>query len=133
MIFIDSDVFIGLRVELDVHHKEVESLLECLGDEILITSWEVIDEVSTKLSYQTSKETAIQFLEYLNQSQIRVEFLDKQTSEVAKRIFVSLKSKNISMTDCANMAIARKLKITTFFSFDEHYPKNGFKLLTTHT
>lgn len=132
MIFIDSDAFIGLRVVHDAHHERAKGLLKHIGEEQLITSWEVVDEVSTKLSYQTSKETAIQFLEYLNKAQIRVEFLDEETSEAAKRIFISLKSKNISMTDCTNIAIARKLKINTFFSFDEHYPKNGFKLLTTH-
>ena len=129
MIFIDSDAFIGLRVVADAHHEKAKNLLEQLGDESLITDWDVVDEVSTKLSYQTSKETAIQFLEYLNQSQIRVEFLDKDTSEVAKSIFKAQKSKNVSMTDCANMAIAKKLKINTFFSFDEHYTKNGFDLL----
>ena len=89
MIFIDSDAFIGLMVASDAHHNRVINLLEHLGDEVLITDWEVVDEVSTKLSYQTSKETAIQFLEYLNKSQIRVEFLDKDTSEVAKNFYIS--------------------------------------------
>jgi len=35
----------------------------------------------------------------------------------------------VSLTDCTNMVIAKKLGVKTFFSFDKHYEKNGFELL----
>jgi predicted nucleic acid-binding protein len=132
MIFIDSDAFLGISNPSDALHNRAIALLKYQTDD-LVTSWDVIDEVTTKLSYHFSKSHAIEFLKSLAVHNITIEFLDKVTSEVAKEIFISLKSKNVSMTDCANMAIAKKLKINIFFSFDEHYTKNGFKLLSTHT
>ena len=132
MIFVDSDAFIGINNPHDAHHKNALMLLEHFRSkaEILATSWEVIDEISTKLTYFFSKSDAAEFLESLAQHDIQIEFIDRETSLAAKDIFLSQKSKNVSMTDCANMAIAKKLGITTFFSFDEHYKKNGFTLLS---
>lgn len=129
MIFIDSDTFIGISNPSDALHDRAVKLLKDQTDD-LVTSWEVIDEVSTRLSYYYSKSQAVDFLKSLSNHNIRIEFLDNEISEVAKQIFLDQKSKNVSMTDCANMAIARKLKINTFFSFDEHYVKNGFRLLS---
>ncbi len=132
MIFIDSDAFLGISNPNDALHSRAIALLKDQTADI-VTSWDVIDEVSTKLSYHFSKFHAVEFLGSLSAHNIKIEFLDNETSQEAKKIFLSQKSKNVSMTDCANMAIAKKLKINTFFSFDEHYPKNGFKLLTTRT
>lgn len=132
MIFIDSDAFLGISNPNDALHSRAITLLKDQTND-LVTSWDVIDEVSTKLSYHFSKSHAVEFLRSLSVYDIKIEFLDNEISQEAKKIFLSQKSKNVSMTDCANMAIARKLKIKTFFSFDEHYTKNGFKLLATHT
>jgi len=109
MIFVDSDAFLGLSVKKDAHFKKAWKLMEYLEEQEdqLVTSWQVVDEVTTKLSFYAAKKKALDFLKWIK----------KQTS------------KRVSLTDCTNMVIAKKLGVKTFFSFDKHYEKNGFELL----
>lgn len=53
MIFIDSDAFIALNHPLDNHNQKSIKIYNSLvnSDEELITSWDVISEVTTKLSF----------------------------------------------------------------------------------
>lgn len=130
MIFVDSDAYIALHVEKDAHHFRFIRLMEKLEnlDEQLITSWQVIDEVATKLSYFTTKNNAMEFLRSLLKGGTRIEYIDSSTSVKVVALFAKQTSKRVSFTDCANMAIARKLGVEVFLSFDDHYRQNGFKL-----
>ena len=129
MIFIDSDAYIGLSVKKDLHHNKAKQLLSQLTRETFVTSWQVIDEVTTKLSLFTTRKKATDFLESVVKSDTQIEFVNTSLVRPIKKLFNSQTSKKISLTDCANMAIARSLGIDTFFSFDKHYQQNGFKLL----
>ncbi|KKU56721.1 MAG: hypothetical protein UX80_C0032G0013 [Candidatus Amesbacteria bacterium GW2011_GWA2_47_11b] len=132
MIFIDSDAFIGLIIPTDALHtaalKQVDKLTTAQED--LITSWETIDEVCTKLSYYHGKKIAARFLDYLESSRIKIEYVTPVVAKKTLEIFGKQTSKNISLTDCANVAICRSLGITHIFSFDPHYSQNGLKLLS---
>lgn len=132
MIFIDSDALIGIVLPADPHHTRALSLLLSLekAEEEITTSWESIDEVSTKLAMHHNKKVARDFLKYVYEiAHWPVQFIDTQISHEALRIFDQQTSKNVSLTDCANIAICRSMKIDTVFSFDLHYKKNGLKLL----
>lgn len=131
MIFVDSDAFIGASVPSDPHYDVSITLFRKLKEigEDLITSWDVVDEVATKLSYRAGKKTALEFLKNLKQSSIKIEYIDKIISKKSLILFTKQKSKNISLTDCTNMVTAKSLGIDIFFSFDKHYEKSGFKLL----
>ena len=130
MIFIDADAFIGISVPLDAHHQNAGNRFEQLKErgEELITSWDVVGEVATKLSRFTTKKTALQFLKFLEQSSIQVFFIDEKLVDEVLGLFSKQSSKRASFTDCANMAIARKLGVKVFLSFDDHYCQNGFRL-----
>jgi len=130
MIFIDSDAFLALHIKQDAHHQKALALVQSLKKEkkSLMTSWEVIDEVTTKLSFYTTKKAALSFLEGIFKSGILIVFTDEVIAKEALVIFKEQKSKRVSLTDCVNMAIARLKKIETFFSFDKHYLQNNFKL-----
>lgn len=130
MIFVDSDAYIALHVEKDVHHVKSVKLMERLenSNEQLVTSWQVIDEVATKLSYFTTKNNAVGFLRSVLGKGTRIEYIDSAIATDVVALFIRQTSKRVSLTDCANMAIARKLGIEVFLSFDDHYPQNGFRL-----
>ena len=131
MIFVDADGFIALSFKKDAHYKKACSLMEKLEDqeEQLVTSWQAIDEVTTKLSYFGIKQQATNFLKWIVNSDVKVVYADeKMTGRIIKQ-FKEQTSKRVSLTDCTNMVIARELGVVTFFSFDKHYEKNGFKLL----
>lgn len=130
MIFVDSDAYIGIYFPKDPHHKKTVALVDELKrlQEELVTSWETIDEVATKLSFLSTKEIASRFLRDRRQSDEKIVFVDESLSEAIIGLFLKQRSKRVSLTDCANMAIARKLGIEIFLSFDNHYCQNGFKL-----
>ncbi|MBU1129697.1 PIN domain-containing protein [Patescibacteria group bacterium] len=131
MILVDADAYIGWMVSNDAHHDRVVKIFRELRDdrERLVTSWDVVSEVATKLSYFTTKAMSVRFLRELFASDTKIVYVDEKLGRVARKIFVSLRSKRASMTDCVNMAIARSLRIKKFFSFDEIYRKNGFELV----
>lgn len=133
MIFIDSDALIGIVLPKDPHHVNAHTLLDTIrgSREDLVTSWESIDEVATKLAMYHGKHVARNFLTYVyGASAMRVIFVDAALSREALAIFDKQTSKNVSLTDCANIAICRSMGITSIFSFDSHYKKNGLTLLS---
>ena len=131
MIFIDADAYLALTLVRDSHHASAKRLFATLQKkhEEFVTSWEAVDEVATKLSRFTSHAQSLTFLKILFESQIRIEYVTPELIDRICGLFVTQTSKKVSLTDCANMVIARQLGIKTFFSFDHHYEQNGFKLL----
>lgn len=131
MIFIDSDALIGIVLPKDAHHIHAIKIFDALAQsqDELLTSWECIDEVATKLAMYHNKKVARDFINNIyGTERLTIQFIDANLSREALAIFDQQTSKNVSLTDCANIAICRSLKIDTMFSFDEHYKKNGLKL-----
>lgn len=132
MIFVDSDAFIGIIAPQDAHHLNANAVLDRLdkSEEKLVTSWETIDEVATKLSMYFGKDCANMLFAMLLKANITIVYVDQALSRSTVEIFKKQISKNVSLTDCANIVICRSMGITSMFSFDSHYIKNGLKLLT---
>lgn len=132
MIFIDSDAFIGIIAPQDAHHPNANAVFDRLAksEEKLVTSWETIDEVATKLSRYFGKDCADMFFALLSKANITIVYVDQTLSQTTVEIFKKQTSKNVSLTDCANIAISRSMGITSVFSFDLHYKKNGLTLLS---
>ncbi len=132
MIFIDSDAFIGILAIQDTHHAKANVLFDRLNEaqEKLATSWETIDEVATKVSMYFGKDCADLLFELIAKANIMIVYIDEALSQKAVDIFKKQTSKNVSLTDCANIAICRSMRITSIFSFDSHYRKNGLKIFS---
>jgi predicted nucleic acid-binding protein len=130
MILADADFYIGLYVETDVHYLRAKKVLEEVTDdeEVVVTSWDVVSEVTTKLSYFVSKEVALKFLRGIVDSGTEIMFVNNERRVRVGEVFRKQKSKRVSVTDCVNMAIAKELGIKKFLSFDKHYEQNGFEL-----
>lgn len=128
MVLADADFFIGLYLVEDVHHQKCLWLSENIDEEV-ITSYDVVDEVVTKLTYFGRKDKAILFLNDVKSTNLSIIFSDRKLAEKAITIFKSQKTKHVSFTDCMNMAIAKEKKIKFILSFDKIYDKNGFKLV----
>jgi len=128
MVFIDADAFIGLHVASDAHHDRARKIMADIKDEI-ITSIEVVDEVATKLSLFTTRNKAVDFVNEILASKIRIEYVVSARIEKIAKLFARQKSKQVSFTDCANIIICRNLGIKRVFSFDKHYQQNGLESL----
>lgn len=116
---------------MDSNHSKAFAIAKSLdlsGE--VITTWEVVDEVITKLAYYQSRKIALQFIVYLLNSKTRIEYITIGNQEKIFQLFQKQASKKVSLTDCANMVIAKEFGVATICSFDHHYEQNGFKLQT---
>lgn len=131
-IFIDSDAFIALLNKTDALHQKAKKLLSVLSQSEsseFYTSWDVIDEVATKISCHLTKKQAIKFLNYLQKIQAYIIYPDMKLAKKAQNLFKDLVSKRVSMTDCMNIIIAKELQLDCIFSFDKIYKKQGVEML----
>jgi predicted nucleic acid-binding protein len=129
MIFIDADAFIAIYIETDFHHLKAIKINESKPKDEVVTSSEVIFEVTTKLSYLATHKLATTFLSEILKSSVTIEYITPVRLQQTMSLFQKQSSKRVSLTDCANMIICKELGIKQIFSFDQHYTKNGFKLL----
>ena len=128
MVLVDADYFIGLYYIDDPHHQRCLSIAESLTED-LVTTYDVIDEVVTKLTYFKRKDKALLFLNDIKRTNFVVIFPNPKLFTEAEKIFKNQKSSHVSFTDCMNMAIAKEKKVKFLLSFDKIYEKNGFKLI----
>ncbi len=135
-ILIDADVFIAIHHPKDALHNRVTRILTTLVEKYndqdieWFTSWDAVDETTTKLSYVFGKKVALDFLRYLARHQITIIYPNADLALSAQKIFTSITSKNVSLTDCMNMTIWRDHQFDYLFSFDRVYRQQKIRLLT---
>lgn len=132
-IFIDTDAIIALARMDDSNHEKAVELQEFVNeDEVKIyTSNFVVGEIITVLSQKSSVAVAEKIGKEIVGGNIAVIYITGKQMKKALKKFSKQTSKNSRFTDIVNMVLMDELKIDTIFSFDNHYPKNGYKLLST--
>ena len=132
-ILVDSDAFVGLLLNNDVHHRRVEDLFERLyaSNVSLSTTSYVIDETATVLSHRVGQDIARYFLEeVIDGGSFPTININESHREKAIDIFKQQDSRGTSMTDCVNVAVMQELRLSTIFSFDKFYSKRfSFELV----
>ena len=131
-ILVDSDAFIGKFYTKDPHHAKALSLFSQLEEkqEQLATISMVVAETATVLSHRSGQDLARKFFRAIKKSAIPVIHINETLQEQATKVFQDQTKKGISMTDCANVAVANLFQIPTIFSFDKFYAKQiGIKVL----
>jgi len=130
-VLIDADAFVALIKKNDGNHKRAEKISDFLtkkGSFFYTTNF-VFSETITVLSQRVDHQTAINFIDdFKNLEEVNLVPFDEEIKEMAIKIFKNQTSKNVSFVDCINMAVLKKYRWNTIFSFDKIYTKNGFKL-----
>lgn len=131
-VLIDADAFVALSKKNDTNHFKAQKIskLLCKSGVIFVTTNYVFSEVVTVLSQKVGHHESIKFIEDIKseKSDIQLIWINDELEKLAIEIFKKQTSKNISFVDCLNMAVLKKYKWNTIFSFDKNYEKNGFKL-----
>ena len=129
-IFLDAGACLGILNANDALHERCRWLFAKVeaDNPIWFTSWDVIDEVATKVSYFMDKETAIYAVTFLQET-TTVVYVDQERAKRATELFTSYESKRISMTDCINTVLFRELSCDWMFSFDSFYRRESIELL----
>jgi len=130
-ILVDADAFIAMNIETDELRKKTIQCIDWLEkkDPDFYVTWDVIDEVSTKLRYAANKETAFQFLDEVYSGRYEVILPVEDFVFRSLKIFKEIVPKHTSLTYCMNIAVYRKLEMDVIFSFDKGYKKAGLTLL----
>lgn len=130
-IFIDSDAIIAATNKRDKNHKQAIALLKSLAKSktSLITSNFVFGEIVTVVSQKLGLSLAVRVGYDLQRGKVDIIDIGSEHREKALKKFSKQTTKNARFTDMINMVLMDELKIDTIFSFDEHYKKNGYKLL----
>ena len=127
MILVDADFYIGLFHNEDAHNDQCRRIFPKIKENI-ITTWDVVDEVTTKLLYFNKKEIAVNFVASMLKADKYLVWPNHELLTLALKILIKQKNKHVSFTDCMNMAVAKEKNIEYLLSFDKNYEKNGFKL-----
>lgn len=130
-VFIDTDAFVSLHFHKHSNYSKAEKIAEKLAVENakLITSTYSLAETATVINMYFGLAQGPKIVErIINNPGFKVIKGDKFLSK-GLDIMKLQKSKNVSLTDCVNFAIAHELGVENVFSFDKHWRKNGFRLL----
>jgi len=131
-VFIDADGFIALNVtNHKLYLKAVQTLnfLDEVNSELYTASY-VLLEVATVINMRVKAGLGTEVIEeIMGDPQIVVIGGDKYLDAGIDKLKTQ-RSKNISLFDCTYFAIVEDLGINSVFSFDKHWAKNGFNLIT---
>jgi len=129
-IFIDADAYVAIADNKDSNHKLAIIIAKILVKKNIttFTSNFAFGEAVTVVSQKVDLETASR-MGYDIPKGVTIIDIDNLQREKALERFSKQTSKNTRFTDMVNMVLMDELGITTIFSFDKHYPQNGYKLL----
>lgn len=127
----DADALIGLVLENDPHHIRTKQISEYLQKKRITIIFPVtaFPEAITSLKRASNQpEKAHLINEQYLAGEFNVEFIDEAVMRRAAEIFDKAVSKQNTLFDAIVAATAEKLEADAIFSFDDWYPKLGFKL-----
>lgn len=125
-VLIDADAFVGLIYKKDANHQAASRIIELIPDVQLITSSFAYGEAITVLSQKAGRATVLKFIKDTQDSSTIIIDIDFAFRHQGEEVFKRQTSKNVSFTDCLNMAVMKEEDIKEIFSFDKIYKKNGF-------
>ena len=127
----DADALIALTLEDDPHNKRAKKISEWLSENSITTIFPVtvFPEAITSLKRAANQPAKAHLLnrQFLDGA-FSVEYINADIMRAASEIFDKAKSKQNTLFDAIVAATAQSLQTNLIFSFDDWYPKLGFKL-----
>lgn len=132
-VFVDTSAFKALMDERDDFYNEAGMIWQgFLKTKVeLLTSNFILDESYTLLRARRNLETVKLLRSFLIDSEIPIKItrVTARDEVEAWKWFVRDWSK-LSFTDCVSFAMMKRMGIKKVFSFDQHFARAGFKLVS---
>ena len=130
-IFIDTSAYFALADEEDKNHQAASGKLQQLIREraSFTTTNIVIAETHTLTLKRIGYKTALEVIERIYSSQIRIYRIREADEKKALDIIRKYTDKDFPFVDALSFAVMEKLHITQAFTFDKHFTQYGFTLL----
>jgi predicted nucleic acid-binding protein len=120
MVIIDSDFIVNLLVDTDGNHQKVQNYLY-LHQNINFVCLNIVKfEVATVLSRKLSHQGAVEKFDEVGWDEFDYRILDEDLEARAVQIYKRQTHKNISLTDCAIVALSEEFNCK-IASFDDFY------------
>jgi predicted nucleic acid-binding protein len=126
-IFIDTSALLAILDADDSHHKNAKAIWIRLisKEETIICSNYVLVETFALVQSRLGLE-AVRTLQEDILPIITVEWVDEATHRAGVTGVLTAMRKKLSLVDCINFDIMRKLGIKEVFAYDPHFKEQGF-------
>ncbi len=126
-VFIDTSALLAILDADDEHHKKAKGIWTGLisEEETIICSNYVLVETFALVQNRLGVE-AVRTLQEDILSMIMVEWVNEVTHKAGVTGVLTAMRKKLSLVDCINFDIMRKLGIKKVFAFDPHFKEQGF-------
>jgi predicted nucleic acid-binding protein len=126
MIFIDTSALYALMDADDRNHERArDAWAQWLDQPIqFLTSNYVVLESLALIQHRLGIQAARQFDEEL-MPVLRVHWIDAELHATALKMVLAIGQRDLSLVDCTNIELMRRLGHRTIFAFDRHYPEQG--------
>jgi predicted nucleic acid-binding protein len=126
MIFIDTSALYALMDADDRNHERArDAWAQWLDQPIqFLTSNYVLLESLALIQHRLGIQAARQFDEEL-MPVLRVHWIDAELHATALKMVLAIGQRDLSLVDCTNIELMRRLGHRMIFAFDRHYPEQG--------
>ena len=132
-VFVDTSFFKALVDNKDDFHLKAVKIWENLSHEkpLLVTTNYVLDEVFTLIRTRGGLKKVDQFRQFLAQAGSEIKIVRIAVNDEAMAWDWFLKNwSGLSFTDCVSFAVMNRLGITKVLTFDDHFSRAGFKVIS---
>jgi predicted nucleic acid-binding protein len=131
-VFADANYWVALGNRKDQWHQAALQASQELGQVVLVTSDEILDEFLAYFSSygpETRAQSAETVRALLAARAIEVVPQSRQTFLAGLGLYEARPDKSYSLTDCIAMAIMRERGIAEILTHDAHFTQEGFTVL----
>jgi predicted nucleic acid-binding protein len=130
-LFIDTAGWMSMADRNDAHHTDSTQVRDNWLEEggILVTSDYVIDETLTLIRVRLGIDAAEKWWDIVSDSpRLKVEWINSERAEKARRWFFRWRDKSFSFTDCTSFIVMRELRLKKVLTGDRHFIEAGFEI-----
>lgn len=129
IVFADTSGLFAFLVQDDYMHGRAKAVFQSFAEDNtqLLTSSYVLVETTALLQRRVGVDAVLEFYNKI-QPLLDVIWVDDHWYEKAINRLIALNQKKVSLVDCLSFIIMEAREISTAFSFDKHFEKNGFSL-----
>jgi predicted nucleic acid-binding protein len=126
IVFIDTSALYALMDADDRDHERARDAWAQWLDQPtqFLTSNYVLLESLALIQHRLGSQAARQFDEEL-MPVLRVHWIDAELHATALKMVLAIGQRDLSLVDCTNIELMRRLGHRTIFAFDRHYPEQG--------
>ena len=130
MIFIDTSALYALMDADDRNHERARDAWTQWLDQPMqfLTSNYVLLESTALIQHRLGIQAARLFEEEFVPV-LSVHWVDADIHAIALKTMLAIGKQDLSLVDCANIELMRRLGHRTIFAFDRHYPEQGLTQL----